>query len=195
MPRPLRLLPALLLPLVLTACGTEPSSVDRTELEARAEAKQSAIELIHVTEVPGYEVAKMSVGVIGHDGFQATYTSKTGEMITLSVDRGKLDGKSCSGCERDGENWYRTSAGTHEYARSEGAATDAHVVRLSADSTRVDRETLRRAAESAHVADDEELDAVLPDSAGTDPGGQPVERGDLPPVGDGAPNNEVGASG
>ncbi|MDX2765869.1 hypothetical protein PV386_47420, partial [Streptomyces europaeiscabiei] len=25
--------------------------------------------------------------------------------------------------------------------------------------------------------------------------GMPIERGDLPPVGDGAPNNEVGASG
>ncbi|WP_455360249.1 hypothetical protein [Streptomyces sp. SYSU K21746] len=222
MPRALRRFPALLLPLALTfaltACGTEPSagpsggppagpsagasagpsgrpSVDRAELEARARAMQSAPELIYVTEVPGYALAKQSVGVSGHDGFQSTYVSRSGGMITLTVDRGTPAAAGCPQCERDGELWYRSSSGTHEYARAVAGAEARHVVRLSADGARVDRATLRRAAEAAHVADDEELDAVLPEGTGTDTGGQPVERGDLPPEGDGAPDNEVGASG
>ncbi|MYZ39069.1 MULTISPECIES: hypothetical protein [unclassified Streptomyces] len=71
---------------------------------------------------------------------------------------------------------------------------DGPVVRLSAERATVDRETLRRAVESAHPATDTELDALLPEQTAP---ASPVERGDLPPVGDGAPNNSVpeGASG
>ncbi|MEV6652070.1 hypothetical protein [Streptomyces sp. NPDC051219] len=69
------------------------------------------------------------------------------------------------------------------------------MVRLSADTARVDRETLRVAARSAHPADEAELDDLLPEAPGAASGGQPVERGDLPPVGDGAPDNEGGTSG
>lgn len=163
------------------------------------------MELIYVTEAPGYELAKQSVGVIGNDGFSASYFSAgTGGQIQLSVDRGKLDEANCakqsvesSGaddpveCERDGDLWYRAAAATHEYAR----AHEGHVVRISADAKLVDRATLRSAAEKAHRADNEELDEVLP-AAGEGAGADEMpERGDLPPVGDGAPNNDVGASG
>ena len=55
----------------------------------------------------------------------------------------------------------------------------------------VERKALKGAAERTHRADAAELDAVLPERTG---GGQPVERGDLPP-GDGAPDNSVGAGG
>lgn len=163
------------------------------------------MELIYVTEAPGYALAEQSVGVIGNDGFSASYFSTgTGGQIQLSVDRGKLDEANCakqsvesSGagdpveCERDGDLWYRAAAATHEYAR----AHEGHVVRISGDAKLVDRATLRRAAENAHRADNEELDEVLPavgEGVGAD---EMPERGDLPPVGDGAPNNDVGASG
>jgi hypothetical protein len=66
-------------------------------------------------------------------------------------------------------------------------------VRVNADIGTVDRATLRKAAEAAHAAGDAELDAVLPTERPG--GGAPVERGDLPPVGDGAPDNGVGAGG
>ncbi|GAA1520288.1 membrane protein [Streptomyces albidochromogenes] len=205
-------LAALLLPVVLGACGTE--TADGADgpppAELRARAGESAIELIYVTEAPGFELAEQSVGVIGDDGFSAAYVSAaTGGQIQLSVDRGKLDGAACpkpgedpSGaggtavCERDGDLRYRATGTTHEYAR----AYDGHVVRVGADPKVVDRATLRRAAQQAHRADNEELDEVLPPSgpgagAGGIGGGGMPERGDLPPVGDGAPRDEVGASG
>lgn len=56
----------------------------------------------------------------------------------------------------------------------------------------MDRDTLRSAAQAAHPADDRELDEVLPEKTAP---ASPVERGDLPPVGDGAPNNDVGVGG
>ncbi|WP_093801559.1 hypothetical protein [Streptomyces sp. Wb2n-11] len=207
-----RVLAALLLPPVLAACGTEKAGAPASaELQARA--GESALELIYVTEVPGYEPAEQSVGVIGNDGFSAAYFSPgTGGRIQLTVDRGRLDETNCatvpmgtgagarSGageggeCERDGDHWYRASGTSHEYAR----AYDGHVVRVGADQGAVDRETLRQAAEKAHRADNRELDAVLPErpESGEGVGADEMpERGDLPPVGDGAPGNDVGATG
>ncbi|MFD5099644.1 hypothetical protein [Streptomyces albidochromogenes] len=203
-------LAALLLPVVLGACGTETAdgAGGPPPAELRARAGESAIELIYVTEAPGFELAEQSVGVIGNDGFSAAYVSAaTGGQIQLSVDRGKPDGVACpepgedpSGpgttavCERDGGLLYRATGTTHDYAR----VYDGHVVRVGADVKLVDRATLRRAAQKAHRADNEELDEVLPPSGpgadGIGGGGMP-ERGDLPPVGDGAPRDEVGASG
>lgn len=208
-----------LLPLALAtaACGTEKAEpgasrsegavrtghpVDRAELEARAQYMQSAIELIQVNEADGFEVAPQSVGIVGGDGFGSVYVSaRDGARIRPTVDRGTLNAANCPDtpvdgapgpveCEPDGHAWYRTSGRAHEYARAE----DGHVVRLSGDRDAVDRDTLRRAAESGHPADDRELDALLPEQTAPP---APVERGDLPPVGDGAPNNSVpeGASG
>ncbi|GGW29177.1 membrane protein [Streptomyces xantholiticus] len=191
----------------LVACGTETagSGADRAELEERARAAQVAIENVYVTEVPGYEVAKQSVGVLGADGFSATYVKQdSGAQIRLGVDRGTMDAANCPKlpvgvgtggtggaveCVEDGKSWYRTSGTQHEYVTE----ADGRLVRVEADTAAVERDTLRKAAEAAHAASDAELDAVLPPArAGA---GQPVERGDLPPAGDGAPNNEVGVGG
>lgn len=204
-------LPLVLLPLLLAGCGTETVSSgpapdrtsgpapDRAGLEARARYMQSAMEHIYVTEVAGYELAKQSVGVSGGDGFSSVYVSKSGSQIQLEVDRGTLTEANCAQrpvhqadgrpvrCERDGESWYRTAGSRHEYAR----AQDGHVVRIGAERT-VDRHTLRSAAQAAHPADDRELDEILPEKTAP---ASPVERGDLPPVGDGAPNNDVGVGG
>ncbi|WP_413254428.1 hypothetical protein [Streptomyces europaeiscabiei] len=219
MPRTARvLLPLALLPLLLTACGTEKVVVagreplvpapDRAELHARAEALGLAPGLVYVTEAPGFTLARQSVGVYGTDGFSAAYWSrKNSAQLLLLVDRGTMTAGSCPeqplgqgtgeavGCERDGDAWYRTSAGQHEYAVSE----DGHLVRISAATAAVDRDTLRAAALAAHRPTDAELAVLLPprhhDKPQPPPDGMPIERGDLPPVGDGAPNNEVGASG
>ncbi|MGW7368555.1 hypothetical protein ACWGI8_35315 [Streptomyces sp. NPDC054841] len=197
--------------LVLAACGTERAAdrpgdapapaPDRAALEARARSLESAMELIYVTDVPGFELAKQSLGPSGDDGFQSTYVQAPGGgQVHLVVDRGSLTEANCRSthvdsagdapvtCEADGDaTWYRSAGGRHEYARAE----DGHVVRVAADRS-VDRATLRAAARAAHRADDRELDRILPEEA---PDAPPVERGDLPPVGDGAPDNEVGASG
>ncbi|MEU9959911.1 hypothetical protein [Streptomyces sp. NPDC050982] len=183
--------------------GSSAAPADPAELAARARALGIAPELVYVTEAPGFAVAQQSVGVFGGDGFHTAYFSqKTHSQFELFVDRGTLTAENCprtqvgqgSGesvaCERDGDAWYRKAGGQHEYA----VPRDGHVIRLVGDANRLDRAILRRAAEATHHPDAAELTALLPpapDGAAT----EPVERGDLPPVGDGAPNNEVGASG
>ncbi|MFI6143198.1 hypothetical protein ACIBCC_33995 [Streptomyces griseus] len=222
-PRPLRLRPvlttlALALGLAAVAgCGTEvatgtPAAArsasatpppDRAELEARAAAAQTVAEHVWVTEVPGYALARQSVGVIGDDGFGSVYTAPDGGQIQLRVERLPHADADCTDgpasgsaqdpvvtCERDGEQWYRATESGHAYARERGDL----VVTVSGTPEEVDRATLRSAARAAHLADDHELDQVLPPADG-DSGRRPVERGDLPPEGDGAPDNGVGASG
>ncbi|MFF8092727.1 hypothetical protein [Streptomyces sp. NPDC016675] len=221
MPRPPRVLPVLLLaPLLLTACGSEKadtetvavSSVgareatgpgpDRGELDARAQALGVAPELVRVIEAPGFTLAQQSVGVLGDDGFSATWVSAgTGAHMRLAVDRGSITAGTCpeqpvgdmSGerttCEREGATWYRTGAGRHEYA----VPGEGHVLRVSAEVDAVPRGVLREAALTAHRPDAAEAARLLP-SADPAPG-TPVECGDLPPVGDGAPDNNVDAGG
>lgn len=183
--------------------GSSADPADPAELAARAGALGIAPELVYVTEAPGFAVAEQSVGVFGGDGFHAAYFSqKTHAQLELLVDRGTLTAENCpktqvgqgSGesvaCERDGDAWYRKAGGRHEYA----VPRDGHVIRLVGDAKRLDRAVLREAAEATHHPDAAELTVLLPPAPeGT--ATEPVERGDLPPVGDGAPNNEVGASG
>ncbi|MFF0681388.1 hypothetical protein ACFYVW_22795 [Streptomyces tendae] len=220
-----RVLPVLVLaPLLLTACGSEkagdpgpsasasasapasaagPAADPGTgELASRAQAMGVAPELVYVTDAPGFTLARQSVGVLGDDGFSATWVDgETNALLRLAVDRGTITAGTCpeqpvgdmSGehttCERDGGAWYRTGAGRHEYALSE----EGHVVRVSAETDAVPRDVLRAAALAAHRPDAAETDALLP-SVEPAPA-TPVERGDLPPYGDGAPDNHVDVGG
>ncbi|MEU5983150.1 hypothetical protein [Streptomyces sp. NPDC047434] len=187
-----------LLPLVLAVagCGTEVPggpAPDRAELEARAHAAQTRVEHVYVTEAEGFRPALQSAGVIGDDGFQLTYVGPAGEQLTLSAERRPFTERDCAAppagdtCVKEGGGWYRRSADRHAYLRNENGLR----VELAAPLS-VGRDLLRGAAAEAHRADDAELDAVLPRRTS---GSGPVERGDLPPVGDGAPDNGVGASG
>ncbi|WP_103533884.1 hypothetical protein [Streptomyces sp. SM11] len=192
--------------------GSDASAPDRAELEARARAVQTVVEHVWVTEAPRYALARQSVGVVGDDGFGSVYITPEGGQLQLRVERRAHAGADCTKapapagiegplvtCERDGQQWYRATESGHAYAREKGGL----VVTVSGAREEVDRATLRSAARAAHRADDHELDQVLPPAgeapgqqpAEEAPGQQPVERGDLPPVGDGAPNNDVGASG
>lgn len=202
--------------LAATGCGTEPDAQtaadrsssadpapDRGELEARASDAQLVAEHVWVTEAAGYALARQSVGVLGDDGFGSVYTEPDGAQIQLSVERLPHADADCTDgpasgsdrepvvtCERDGEQWYRATESGHAYAQEQGDL----VITVSGEREKVDRATLRSSARAAHRADDYELDQVLPPAEEAS-GRQPVERGDLPPEGDGAPNNEVGASG
>ncbi|MFC8195664.1 hypothetical protein ACFUTV_09700 [Streptomyces sp. NPDC057298] len=223
LPLPLLLLPLLLVSCGTEKAGAEKragagvesstgSVADPVELDARARVLGIAPEHVYVTGAPGFAVARQSVGVYGGDGFSAAYVSQEARAtFEMLVDRGTMTAKNCptvqvsqgSGgsvaaggprdevtCERDGDAWYRKAGGRHEYA----VPRDGHVIRLVGDVKGLDRAVLRGAAEAAHHPDAEELADLLPpapEGAAT----EPVERGDLPPVGDGAPNNEVGASG
>ncbi|WP_418959053.1 hypothetical protein [Streptomyces tritici] len=196
--RLLALLPLLVPALALTGCGTEvvgAGTPDRAELEARARAAQTRVEHVYVTESDGFELARQSVGVIGDDGFQAVYVSEKGEQLTLSVERRPFTEKDCASgpdsCTMEGASWYRSSPHGHSYVRNDGGLR----VQLTAPVS-IPKDVLKAAADRTHRADDAELDAVLPENPASGGGsGRPVERGDLPPNGDGAPRNDVGASG
>ncbi|MGW5637997.1 hypothetical protein [Streptomyces sp. NPDC003832] len=188
-------LPSLLLftSVLLTACGNEKSGGDPAaapaEIAARASALGVAPEHVYVTDVPGFTLARQSVGVLGGDGFSAVYVAEDGgAQLQLSVDRGTVTAADCAEgatapCEREGEIWYRGQ----EYA----VPKKGHVVRVG--GTGVPRDVLREAALAVHRPSGAELDALLPESASA--GGAGVERGDLPPVGDGAPDNDQNTTG
>ncbi|MBV7695851.1 hypothetical protein [Streptomyces sp. TRM70350] len=190
MMRSVRALPlaALLMPVLLTGCGTEQAdAADPAELGSRAQALGIAPEHVYVTEADGFTLAQQSVGVYGGDGFSAVYVSQqTGAQIQLTVDRGTVNSANCSECVRDGDAWFRGTGEQREYA----VPKDGHVLRVSGAA--VSRDVLREAALAAHTPSADELDTLLPPAQDA---ATPVERGDLPPAGDGAPNNEVGASG
>ncbi|MEU2280778.1 hypothetical protein ABZ614_02200 [Streptomyces sp. NPDC013178] len=197
--RTVRAVPALLLaPVLLTACGTEDAgAADPAELKARARASGIHPDAVYVTEAPGgYTLAQQSVGVYGGDGFSATYVSrKNGGQLRLTVDRGTMTAETCptqppaddsgtrADCTREGDLWYR---GGGEYV----VPKKGFLVRIGGEG--VPRDVLREAAEKVHRPSADELDTLLPPAPA---GGEPVERGDLPPEGDGAPDNNVDAGG
>jgi hypothetical protein len=163
-------------------------------------------ELVYVTRAPGFTLAQQSVGVSGDDGFSAAYTSlKTGAVISLRVEHGTMTAATCAKqavagaavagaigehttCVRDGGAFFRTGAGQIEYA----TAKKGHIVYVDAEQGKVSRAVLREAARSVHRPSGSELAGLLPPARTAT---APVERGDLPTAGDGAPDNEVGTSG
>ncbi|MBB5122401.1 hypothetical protein AF335_26045 [Streptomyces eurocidicus] len=198
---------ALLLPLSLTACGTDTSEArprsagderrkgaDRSQLEARARAIGTSADMVYVIKVPGFVLAQQSVGVSGDDGFSGSYVFQgasrgKGGPVTVRAERGprqdcpRTPARGGETCEREGELVFRTGDGEQRYELADGG----HVITVSARPEEAERSLLREAARSVHRADDEELDRVLPPVRG-----RPMDmppRGDLPSHGGGAPDN------
>ncbi|GLP66195.1 membrane protein [Streptomyces sp. TUS-ST3] len=174
------LLSLLLLPVLLTGCGAD--DTDKEEGTARTAAGLDAAaktwgvepELVYVTEVSGYTVFQESVGEYNGE-FAAAYRSEDrATRFGLFVDHRTLTAENCSeqplgevtakrvSCERDGDAWYRKAGASHEYA----IPRDGVVIRLIADTKKVDRAVLREAAEAVHRPDDAELAALLPATNG-----------------------------
>ncbi|MFH9662078.1 membrane lipoprotein [Streptomyces sp. NPDC017248] len=203
--RAARALPLLLLvPALLTACGTEkadPGDVTagagtrttgtgagtgkaaaggarasasaapgQAELDERLRALGIAPELVYVTDVPGFTPAQQSLGVNGDDGFSLSYWARNGAVLHLYAERG-----SAADCP---EGYVCL------------APAKGHVVRISGEKTAPG--VLRRAADAVHRPAPTELAGLLPPPRTAT---APVERGDLPPYGDGAPDNSVGEGG
>ncbi|TCR17367.1 hypothetical protein [Streptomyces sp. BK205] len=184
MTRNLRTLLALsLLPVLLTGCGADKASgtgaaaADSAELAAAAKDWGVEPELVYVTEVSGYSVFPASVGSYGDGEFAAAYRADKGSTrIGLFADHSTLTAGNCAAqplgadalkpvtCQQDGEAWYRTAGGVHEYA----VPRDGVVVRLIADKKKVDRTVLREAAKSVHHPDSDELAALRPARDGAD---------------------------
>ncbi|MFE0510963.1 membrane lipoprotein [Streptomyces sp. NPDC058964] len=183
--RTVRALPLLLLlPALLTGCGTEKADAgagggsssatpDASELNSRVRALGVAPELVYVTGASGFTPAQQSVGVNGDDGFSVSYWSKSGGVLHLYSDRGTVTPAVCP----EEEECVAPKKG--------------QVVHISGE--KVSREVLREAARAVHRPSAEELAAILPSPAATPT--EPVRRGDLPSYGDGAPDNSVGEGG
>jgi hypothetical protein len=164
---------------LLSGCGSG-SAMSQAVLD-QARRQGVAPDLMYVVELPGYELAEQSVGVVGEEGFGAFYTSPDGKRVEMRVEHGPY---TCSGtCDRDGNGWYTVKDGRQEYV----AVRDGHHLRLISDFGQVDRRVLKEAAEGARPA--------VGDGGTPAPPRSPVERGDLPENGDGAPINPTGPGG
>ncbi|MFF4776377.1 hypothetical protein ACFY05_26305 [Microtetraspora fusca] len=183
--------------LTVAACGT--GAPYSQALIDRARAQGSAPDLIYGVEVPGFELAEQSVGVIGEEGFGAVYASPSGARVELRVDRGTFGDALCTEtpifdaepgsavtCDRDEVGWYRSGGGRHEYVAVRGD----HLIRLVGQIEEVARDALKSAVAGARNA--------VGDGTATGDGSpppSPVQRGDLPTHGDMAPDNHVGPGG
>lgn len=190
-----RVLPILLGLAVLSGCGTE-GALSQAALD-QARAQGVAPDLIYVVDLPGYELAEQSIGGVGDEGFGAFYVSPEGGQVELRIDRGTFSDALCADtpvkdaeptaavrCERDEVGWYRVAGGRHEYT----AVSGDHYIRLNGRVGEADRAALKAAVAGARHVTGEGSGTPLPPRT-------PVERGDLPTNGDGAPNNDVGAGG
>ncbi|MFC6087322.1 hypothetical protein [Sphaerisporangium aureirubrum] len=164
----------------------------------QARGQGVAPDLIYAVEVKGYSLADQSVGVVGDAGFGAFYVSESGHRVQLRIDRGTMSDDSCPGvpvtdmepltapvrCERDEAGWYREGGGHHEYV----AVRADHLIKLAGRVGEVDRATLKAAVAGARPVS--QSDPGTPSTPAT-----PVQRGDLPTTGDGAPIQPTGPGG
>ena len=173
--------------LALAACaGAEGGTTDPAEAAAIAtwsEPAGIAPELVYVTEVDGFELATQSVGVMGDDGMSAIYVRSGGRevgtvMLTTSRDLAP-DVVLCPELPDSSEPMLR-------------CAVERGGVHVALDGADVEAATLRAAAEAVRVPGEDELGYLFADVPRPE---TPVERGDLPPDGDGAPLNEPGPGG
>ncbi|MDD7960892.1 hypothetical protein [Microbacterium thalli] len=176
-------------------------AADASSIAERASAVGVAPDLVYTTEVDGYELAPQSVGPGAADGMSATwFNSTTGAMLTIRTDRGELTEASCAAtplgdapdeavtCTNEDGVWHRHGGDIHEYV----AVRDGALIRVTGANAALPGDLLQ-AAENVHVPTDAELDALFADVPETP--AEPVERGDLPENGDGAPIDPVGPGG
>lgn len=181
------------------ACGTDRSTADDGPAPLPDDTYQRVLaqgvdpDLVHTIELPGFELAEQSAGVLGAADYGATYVPTEpphDTEVRLVVRTGTYDGARCAGdplataggstvpvasCASDDAGWYRTGGGWHEYVVLDAG----HVLTISAPATAVGRGDLVEAALGARHQDGGTIAPKTPSS--------PVPRGDLPTTGDGAP--------
>lgn len=192
------------LALLLGGCASGTSGPDAANSETiaeRASAVGIAADLVYTTAVDGYDLAPQSVGVGAVDGMSATWFNETtGAMVTIRTDHGELTAASCVEaplseapaepvtCTDEDGVWHRTGGGVHEYI----AVREGALIRVTGMNG-TPRADLLAAAKAVRVPSDAELELLFSDLP-TGPA-EPVERGDLPENGDGAPIDPVGPGG
>lgn len=175
--------------LLLSACaglgGAEGATADPAQpasIAAWSEPAGIAPGLVYVTDVEGFELATQSVGVFGNDGMSAIYTRSGAVFATVMLTTSRdppADVVPCAELPDSSEPVLRCAA-------------ERDGVHIVLDGEDVEATTLRAAAEAVRVPGEDELDHLFSD---VPTGRAPVERGDLPTEGDGAPFNEPGPGG
>jgi hypothetical protein len=159
-------------------------AADRTAIATWSEPAGIAPDLVYLTEIDGFDLATQSVGVMGDDGMSAIYLKHAGKGVgTVMLTTARDPGASVVSCAELPDS-------TQTPVRCSVERGDAHVVLEGQD---VEPSTVRAAAEAVRVPTADELGdlfADLPQMPDT-----PVERGDLPPGGDGAPLDPPAAGG
>lgn len=174
---------------------------DPDTIAQRATAVGMSPDLVYVTAVDGYDLAPQSVGLTGGAGISASwFNGQTGGILTVRTDRGTLTPETCPemplwdtldagvACSNEGDIWHRFSDSGEEYM----VARDGVLI-LVTGTNLTDPSDLEAAAEAVRLPSDAELDLLFSDL----PAGpaQPIERGDLPENGDGAPLDPTGPGG
>lgn len=186
----------MVLGLALAGCGNG-RPADSAALVARARQAGLEADLVYVTKAEDYSRTAGGLGPYGDSGFQDIYSTGRDDL-RLTVEKRTLDAATCPGlpvpaaeppgapvhCTADGDGWARTSGNRREYAVQHGDV----LVRVSGTGP---ADVLRGAARRARPATADEFDDMLPPSRE----GGPVQRGDLPENGDGAPINPTGPGG
>ena len=187
---------------VLGGCASTlgAAPADPQAIAEYADAVGIAPDLVYTTEVDGYDLAPQSVGPGAADGMSATWVDgDTGAMLTIRTDRGELTAASCVqlplwdapdetvSCTEDGDVWRRSGGGVDEYIAVRGGA----LIRVTGMNGATPAD-LGAAADSVRVPSSAELELLFSDLEAP---GEPVERGDLPENGDGAPIDTVGPGG
>ncbi|WP_127817713.1 hypothetical protein [Microbacterium sp. CPCC 204701] len=176
-------------------------AADPDQIAERASAAGIAPELVYITEVDGYDLAPQSVGSGAAGGMSATWFNETtGAMVTIRTDRGEMTAESCAQtplweapdepvtCADEEGVWHRSGGGVHEYI----VVQDGAAIRVTGMNNAAPTDLLA-AAMAVRVPSDAELELLLSDLP--EAPGAPVERGDVPQNGDGAPIDPVGPGG
>lgn len=188
----------------LAACASMTpgaDAADASSIAERAGALGVAPDLVYTTEVDGYELAPQSVGPGAADGMSASWFNETtGALFTIRTDHGELTAASCAGtplwdaphaavtCTDEDGVWHRRGGGIEEYV----AVHDGALIWVTGTNAASPGDLLQ-AAENVRVPTDAELDQLFADAPEAPT--EPVERGDLPENGDGAPIDPVGPGG
>lgn len=214
MPRARRAVPrAHLVPVVLAGllvsagCGSDDAGGDDRPAKLSDDTYERVVAqgvdpaLVHTIELPGFELAEQSAGVLGDADYGAVYLPEeppyTAE-VHLEVRAGGYDASRCESdplrgsaggaatavesCEAEADGWYRAGGDRHEFV----VGRAGHHLVLSAPAEAVGREALTEAALGARPQGGTASSPAQPSS--------PVTRGDLPSTGDGAPMDPGGTS-
>lgn len=187
----------LLAAVILLASGRGPRASLSQDSVDRSLSQGVDPDLIYLVDLPGFELADLSAGVVGDDGFGATYWSpgghvdlrvhhSTSESARLASTRimGAEPWTAPVNCESDEVGRYRSGGGRHEYA----VLRAGHLIWLNCPVGLVDRAVLKAAMAGV-------WQVTWKGPRTPPPRHPPVRRGDLPATGDGAPIKYRGAGG